>query len=137
MTKTTKTPSKKTNGGRRIAKSESTKTEKKDTLTAFYAKYSHVVKGSVRESKSAAHGFVCDVECKKRGCQTVTTVNKQDAFQVLFCEEHRREAQLARKQLKREARQAKKTTRRSKKEATAQAHEVPAPANSDPASANP
>jgi len=65
-----------------------TKTMKPD----FYARYHHVVPGSVREPSKAdlkavsnCHGRVCDVKCVD--CKRVFTINTQDAFQCLRCDE--------------------------------------------------
>ena len=41
------------------------------------------------------HGWVCKIECQHDGCETRRVINKQDAFQVRFCSEHRDEARKA------------------------------------------
>ena len=59
-------------------------------LTEFYAKYPHVVAGSVREPTAAdtkavshCHGKVCTVRCTV--CSGERAVNLQDAFQSSRC----------------------------------------------------
>lgn len=62
-------------------------TREERRLREFYAKYPHVVAGSVRlptaEDKALldhCHGKVCDIECVDTG--ELRTINVQDAFQV-------------------------------------------------------
>lgn len=59
-------------------------------LAAFYAKYSHVKAGSVREPNTEeirnltkCHGKICTVICED--CREERTINTQDAFQVTRC----------------------------------------------------
>ena len=58
----------------------------------FYKKYPHVVPGSVRDPSNSdlrdvtkSHGKVCDVKCVD--CKKVFTINTQDAFQCVRCDE--------------------------------------------------
>jgi NAD-dependent SIR2 family protein deacetylase len=48
---------------------------------------------------SHCHGQVADIKCQM--CGKVRVVNKQDAFQVKFCEEHKKEARKAKAKAKR------------------------------------
>ncbi len=48
------------------------------------------------------HGWVCEIECQHPGCTTRRVINKQDAFQVKFCTEHRDEARKAASKARRE-----------------------------------
>lgn len=64
----------------------------------FYAKYPHVVRGSIREATAKderkvghSHKRVCDIKCTVRGCGIIRTVNTQDVFQVARCKEHQAE----------------------------------------------
>lgn len=67
---------------------------------AFYKKYSHAVRGSVKEVKpgtvidgtKAVHGRVCKITCTTRGCSKTRTLNVQDCWQVKFCREHQKAA---------------------------------------------
>ena len=58
------------------------------------------VRGSVRKDSHISagghgHGEVCDITCVT--CGVVRTVNKQDAFQVRYCLEHKGEGKKANK----------------------------------------
>ena len=71
-------------------------------LAAFYAKYPHVVAGSVREPTAIdtkavthCHGKVCTVRCVFCNCER--TVNLQDAFQSSRCATCRAAASKARR----------------------------------------
>jgi len=62
--------------------------------TATKARNPQYVVGSVRQDTTISagghgHGEVCDIECLV--CGGVRTVNKQDAFQVRYCLEHKNE----------------------------------------------
>jgi len=62
--------------------------------TRTKARNPQYVLGSVRQDTTISagghgHGEVCDIECQV--CGTVRTVNKQDAFQVRYCLEHKNE----------------------------------------------
>jgi hypothetical protein len=39
------------------------------------------------------HGLVCEIACSFGGCEEIRVINKQDAFQVRYCTEHKKEAQ--------------------------------------------
>jgi hypothetical protein len=71
--------------------------------SAFYEKYQHVVVDSVKESPKSAHGFLCTVKCTHEGCAKVRVINKQDAFQVTLCKEHKREQQKEARKARRSA----------------------------------
>ena len=70
------------------------------------ARNSQYVVGSLRRPTEAdeeelvhCHGWVCLVTCETCGVERV--VNKQDAFQVRFCKEHRAESRKAAAKTKR------------------------------------
>lgn len=76
------------------------------------------VAGSVRKPTAAdeaelghVHGLVCSIKCKV--CSKLRTINKQDAFQVRFCKEHKAEA---RKQAAKAKRQETKLDNKSTEE---------------------
>jgi hypothetical protein len=73
-------------------KMKRTRKTKSNVKLDFYKKYHHVVLGSIRDpSKSdlkivtKSHGKVCDVKCVD--CKKVFTINTQDAFQCVRCDE--------------------------------------------------
>ena len=81
----------------------------------FYARYHHVVPGSVREpgkvdlrSVTNCHGRVCDVRCVD--CKRVFVINTQDAFQCLRCDE----CKAKRSKERRNERNSKKRSKRSR-----------------------
>lgn len=56
------------------------------------------------EAVGHLHGkSVCEIKCQHEGCGTIRIVNKQDAFQVRFCQEHKKMASKARAKAKRES----------------------------------
>lgn len=69
--------------------------------------------GSTRKATEAdeailghVHGQVCEIKCQHEGCSTVRVINKQDAFQVRFCQEHKKTAGRARAKARRQAKHA-------------------------------
>lgn len=67
--------------------------KKKFDEEAFYKKYGHVVRGSIREVEPgttingvvAVHGRICDIKCQETG--ESRTINVQDAWQVKYTKE--------------------------------------------------
>ena len=66
-----------------------------------------LILGSVRKPTTAdenelghVHGMVCSITCQT--CGVVRIINKQDAFQVRFCKEHKSEARKAKAKAKRQ-----------------------------------
>ncbi len=99
--------------GKVVAEIKPKTTKKAKDYADFYKKYSHVVKGSVREPTkedlkvlTKCHGRVCTIKCTD--CGTERVINVQDAFQVTRCPACKvKAAKEARK-----ARRAKKTKAR-------------------------
>lgn len=66
---------------------------KKFDEEAFYKKYPHVVKGSVKEVEVnelvdglvVVHSRICKIKCKESG--KLRTIHTQDAHQVFYCKE--------------------------------------------------
>lgn len=92
--------------------------KKKFDEDAFYKKYPHVVKGSVKEVKpgtevggiTAVHGRICKIKCQESG--KLRTINVQDAFQVKFSAEvqKKKARQRAAARRKKKAKAAKKAS---------------------------
>ena len=68
------------------------------------------VLGSTRKATNAdatilghTHGQVCEIRCSSKGCSTARVINKQDAFQVRFCAEHKKAASKAAGKVRRAA----------------------------------
>lgn len=67
--------------------------KKKFDEEAFYKKYGHVIRGSIREVEPgttingvvAVHGRICDIKCQETG--ESRTINVQDAWQVKYTKE--------------------------------------------------
>lgn len=66
------------------------------------------VVGSLRKGTEAdgdllghVHGMVCEIQCLE--CSAKRLINKQDAFQVRYCEEHKKEGRKIKAAVKREA----------------------------------
>ncbi len=103
--------------GRKKSTKTATKSKKFDAA-AFYKKYSHVVKDSVKEvtpgstisGVKAVHGRICKIKCKKDS--KTRTINVQDAFQVKFCVTCQTKAARERAAERRKAK-GKKTTRKA------------------------
>lgn len=81
------------------------------------AKNPAFVLGSTRKATEAdeailghTHGQVCEISCQAEECSTIRVINKQDAFQVRFCQAHKKEAQRTAGKVRREA---KKTAART------------------------
>ena len=51
---------------------------------------------------SHVHGWVCLIACQLKSCKVKRLINKQDAFQVRFCVEHKNEANKARTKARRQ-----------------------------------
>jgi hypothetical protein len=103
-------------------KAKKEKGKKSDSkLADFYAKYDHVVKGSVRDVAKGeevdrgellppvvSKGKLCTIECVD--CQTSFEVNVQDAFQSKRCPKCKRDAVKQRRSDRKKARAAKQAT---------------------------
>ena len=106
--------------------------EKKETraerrLREFYAKYPHVVAGSVREPTEAdlaqlskCHGKVCTVVCIEEGCETERVINVQDAFQSKRCAACQKKHTYNTRKARRQARAAARAEAKAKAEAEAE-----------------
>jgi hypothetical protein len=75
------------------------------------------VVGSLRPATEAdqevlthCHGWVCEIKCQHPGCDQVRVINKQDAFQVQFCKEHKAEARKASAKARRESKKLEDMT---------------------------
>lgn len=80
--------------------------DRKEWEAKTQARNPQYVAGSLRAptaedeaSLSHCHGQVADIKCEV--CGKIRVVNKQDAFQVKFCVEHRKEAQKVKSKAKR------------------------------------
>jgi len=86
---------------------------KKFNEAEFYAKYKHVVPGSVKELEVGtkvdgvvvAHGRICQIKCVETG--KLRTINVQDAFQVKYCAEVQAQKARDRASSRRKAKKAK------------------------------
>ncbi len=97
-------------------------TPKPDALKALKARYSHITKITAIGTKG--NPTRVEVECTEDGCKTRREIATQDAFQVVRCAVHQREAAKARRRktpAKITSPKPRKRTKRSAKKQQAQA----------------